>query len=167
MREPLRWIGQAAFHAAVAAVVGLLAAWPSYSQFPDDKAQIKLSLSHGAQRVEACRRRTAEEIAKLDPRERRPNDCSRQRLPVHVQLVVDGELLYDAAIAPSGIAGDGPARVYRKLMVAPGQREIVARLRDSDRATGFDYETRAMVTLLPQQSLAVDFRSDIGGFILR
>ena len=167
MREPLRWIGQGAFYAGVAAIVGLLAAWPSYSQFPEDRAQIKLSLSHGAQRAEACHRRTAEEIAKLDPRERRPNDCSRQRLPVHVQLMVDGELLYDAVVMPGGLAGDGPARVYRKLMVTPGQREIVARLRDSDRAAGFDYETRATVTLQPQQSLAVDFRADSGGFVLR
>jgi hypothetical protein len=43
----------------------------------------------------------------------------------------------------------------------------VARLKDSDRPGAFDYEMRAQVTLVPQQSLAVDFRADAGGFVLR
>jgi hypothetical protein len=167
MLEPLRWVGQGAFFAIVAAFVGLFATWPSYRQFPDEKAQIKLSLSHGAQRAEACRRLTAAEIAALPPSERRPNTCSRERLPVQVQLLLDGVLLYDAVVEPGGLAGDGPARIYRKLEVSPGRREIIARLKDSDRPTGFDYETRAEVTLLPQQSLAIDFRADSGGFVLR
>lgn len=167
MREPRRWIGQAVFYAAAAGLVGLFASWPSYRQFPEDQAQIKLSLSHGAQRTEACRRLTPEEIARLPPRERRPNTCARERLPIHVQLLVDGEVLYDEVVAPGGLAGDGPARVYHKLMVAPGRREVVARLKDSDGSDEFDYETRAEVTLAPRQSLAVDFRSDAGGFVLR
>lgn len=167
MRERLRWAGQTVFFVAVAAMVGLFATWPSYRQFPEDQAQIKLSLSHGAQRVEACRRLTAEEIAKLPPAERRPNTCARERLPIHVQLLVDGELVFDEVVAPGGLAGDGPARIYRKLVVAPGQRELVARLKDSDRPGEFDYEMRAEVTLVPQQSLAVDFRADAGGFVLR
>lgn len=167
MRRPLAWLGQGVFYALAAGLVGLFASWPSHRQFPEDKAQIKLSLSHGAERVEACRKLTAKEIAALPPGERRPNTCARERLPVHVQLLVDGELLFDAEVAPGGLAGDGPARIYRKLVVSPGQREIVARLKDSDRATGFDYETRAEVTLLPQQSVAIDFSANAGGFVLR
>lgn len=167
MREPLRWAGQTVFFVAIAAMVGLFASWPSYRQFPEDQAQIKLSLSHGAQRVEACRRLSAEEIAKLPPAERRPNTCARERLPIHVQLLVDGDLVFDEVVAPGGLAGDGPARIYRKLVVEPGQRELVARLKDSDRPGAFDYEMRAEVSLAPQQSLAVDFRADAGGFVLR
>lgn len=167
MRRPLTWLGQGVFYAVVAVLVGLFTVWPDYRQFPEDKAQIKLSLSHGARRVEECRRLTAKEIAALPPGERRPNDCARERLPIQVQLLVDGELLYDEVVAPGGLAGDGPARLYRKLIVQPGHREIVARLKDSDRASGFDYETRAEVTLRPQQSLAIDFSANTGGFVLR
>lgn len=167
MRERLRWVGQAVFFGVTAAVVGLFASWPSYRQFPEEMAQIKLSLSHGAQRVEACRKLTAEEIARLPPQARRPNTCARERLPIHVQLLVDGEPVFDEVVAPGGLAGDGPARIYRKLLVAPGQRALVARLKDSDRADAFDYEMRTEVTLEPQQSLAIDFRADAGGFVLR
>lgn len=167
MRKPLRWAGQTVFFAAAAGAVGLFATWPSYRQFPEDKAQIKLSLSHGAQRVEACRKLTAEEIARLPPQARRPNTCARERRPIHVQLLVDGELVVDEVVAPGGLAGDSPARIYRKLVVEPGRRELVARLKDSDRPGEFDYETRAEVTLVRQHSLAIDFRADAGGFVLR
>jgi hypothetical protein len=43
----------------------------------------------------------------------------------------------------------------------------VARLRDSDRSEGFDYERTGVLELAPAQSLAIDFRAEMGGFVLR
>lgn len=167
MARVLQYIGQAIVYAALAVTVGFFSSRPLYQQFPEGNAQIKLSFAHGAARKEACRRLTSQEIARLPANERRPNTCSRERVPVHVQLQIDDRVIFDEKLAPTGLAGDGPARAYQKFVVAPGEHTIVARLRDSRRAKGFDYETRREATLAAGQNLAIDFKADAGGFIFR
>jgi hypothetical protein len=146
--------------------IGYFSDRPAHTHFPRDMALIKLSFAHGA-RKEDCRRRTAEELAKLPPNMRRPMVCSRERLPVTVVLLLDGKPLYQAVLPPTGLAGDGPSRVYQRFAVPPGRHELTARLRDTDRGEGFDYERTAKVELAPAQSLAIDFRAEMGGFVLR
>lgn len=128
-------------------------------------AMIKLGFAHGADRVEPCRQRTPEELQALPPNMRRPQECARERMPVVIEIHLDGELLYRDSLPPTGLAKDGPSRVYQRFAVPPGRHELVARLRDSRREEGFDYEKRAVVDLAPQQSLAIDFRPETGGFI--
>jgi hypothetical protein len=167
MNTLFRYAGQAFVYATFAVFLGYFASAPSYSHFPADKALIKLSLAHGAAREGGCRRRTQAELQKMPPNMRRPMDCPRQRLPVVIEFEIDGEILYSASEPPTGLAGDGPSRIYQRFTVSTGKHEIVARLRDSDRTEGFDYEKTATIELAAQQSLAVDFRQEMGGFLLR
>ncbi|HEX6114506.1 MAG TPA: hypothetical protein VFZ10_19590 [Geminicoccaceae bacterium] len=166
MAKPLRYLGQGAVYLLLALGIGYFSDRPTHTHFPPDMALIKLSFAHGA-RKEDCRRRTAEELAKLPPNMRRPMVCARERLPVAVELLLDGEPLYDAVLPPTGLAGDGPSRAYQRFAVPPGRHELSARLRDTDRAEGFDFERTAVVELAPAQSLAIDFRAEMGGFIFR
>jgi len=167
MPKVLQYVGQAIFYAVIALATGYFSVSPSYKQVADDLAQIKFSFSHGAQRVEDCRRLSPKEIAALPPLERRPNTCSRERNPVYVEFVIDGKLIYSEHLQPSGVSRDGPARVYRKFLVPAGSHVVTARLRDTKRDSGFDFETQKDVTLKPGQSLAVDFRTEANGFVLR
>lgn len=167
MANLFRYLGQAIVLAVIAVAVGYLSNGPAWVHFPSDKAQIKLSFAHGAKRKVACKRFTAKEIAKLKRHERRPHNCSRERLPVAVELLLDDRLLFSDILQPSGIARDGPARTYRKFEVDPGNRKITVRLRDSGRATGFDYEKTVNLSLAPLQNLAIDFQADRGGFYFR
>ncbi len=167
MADVVRYVGQAVFFASLAAGIGFLASRPTLEYFPSDSAQLKLSFAHGSQRVAECRRLSVAEIAKLPPRERRPNTCARERVPIRVQILVDDLPIYDEVLQPTGLANDGPARVYRKFRVPPGRHEITARLRDSARLDGFDHEQRITVELAALQNLAIDFRSDHGAFSFR
>lgn len=168
MPDLARYLAQAAVYALAALLVAAFSASPAYRQIPDDAAQIKVSFRHGAQRVEACRRLTPKEIAALPPRDRRPNDCSRTRAPIVVQIVLDGRQLYDAVLEPTGLSRDGPAEMYEKFVVPAGRHRLEARLRDSKRADGgFDYEKAVEVQLAPFQNLAIDFKADQGGFLIR
>lgn len=163
----LQFMGQALFYAAICVIIAYFATRPVYRQFPQDKAQIKMSFAHGAARTRECRRLTPQEIAKLPPNKRRPNTCDRARVAVHVQLDVDGKVIYDARLEPTGLAGDGPARAYEKFIVSPGAHIVTARLRDNRETTGFNYETRRELELVAGQNLAIDFKADAGGFIFR
>lgn len=168
MRELLRYAGQAAVYAVAAAFVAYFSAAPAYRQVPDGMAQIKLSFRHGAARVVNCRRLTSKEIAALPQRERRPNNCTRERAAIVVRIAIDGRTVYDAVLQPTGLSGDGPAEAYEKFLVPAGRHHLEARMRDSKRTDdGFDYEKVVDVELAPFQNLAIDFKADQGGFLLR
>lgn len=167
MPDILRYAGQIVFVVLVMMFVGYFSSRPAYQQFPAGMAQIKMSFAHGGARKIDCRKLTPAEIAKLPANERRPNTCTRERIPLHVQLTLDGELLYDDVLEATGLSKDGPSRTYQKLIVPAGPHLIVVRLRDTKRTSGFDYEATHDVVLQPLQNLAVDFKADAGGFSFR
>ncbi len=165
MTRTMRYVGQVAVFALIAALLGTFADWPSFTRFSSDKAQITLNLAHGGARKGECRRLTPEEIAALPPNMRRPTECPRERLPVLVELTLDDQVLFRESLAPTGLAKDGPSQVHRRFVVAPGRHRLTARLRDSVRTEGFDYEHSAEIDLQPLDNLVVDFRLDRGGFV--
>jgi hypothetical protein len=79
MVKPLGYLGQGAVYLLLGLGIGYFSDRPAHTHSPPDMALIKLSFAHGAQK-EDCRRRTAEELAKLPPNMRRPMVCSRERL---------------------------------------------------------------------------------------
>jgi hypothetical protein len=166
MISPLRLVGQAvAFFLFIAVIAYGTSA--SYTHFPPDQALIKLSFTHGASRPSDCRRRSAEELAKLAPNMRRAVECARGRLPVLTELVVDGTMLLSESLPPTGLSQDGPSRVYRSFVMAPGHHHLAIRLRDTPRTSGFDYTREADVDLAAQQNFVIDFRPEGDGFIFR
>jgi len=165
--SPAQWAGQLLFYAAAAGVTGLFATWPTWSRLPPEEAQITIAFAHGGARKEACRRLSPEEIAALPARERRPSDCSRERVPLRFEFVLDDRPLLARTLPPSGLSRDGPAQLYEKLAVPSGRHTVTVRLADSGRASGFDYESRFDLELRPRQNLAIDFGPDRGGFFIR
>jgi len=168
MPSPLALAAQVAVYALVAASLGFLSESPPWPSFPDDRAEIVLSFAHGGARKGGCRDLTADELAGLAPnmRPKGKQVCPRERVPLQVQLVVDGAVRIDRALPPGGLAGDAPSRIYERLPVAIGEHRLVARLRDSERTEGYDYEMDRKVTLDARQRLVLDFRTDHGGFVI-
>ena len=156
--------GQLGLYAGFALVVAVLSCWPPYARVDLDSAVIKLSFSHAGDLREPCRTLSPEELANLAPNMRSGVDCPRERVPVVVELEIDGERVYRAALPPSGLAGDGPSSVYERFAVPAGPHRIRVRLRDTVRESGFDHESTAEVRLSARQSFVIDFRSELGGF---
>lgn len=165
MRKVLQLVGQVLAYTLFAITVGYFATRPAYTHHDPDNALIKLSFSHAGQRKGDCRQLTPEELAALAPNMRKPLDCPRERLPLVVELLLDGEILFKGELPPSGLAGDGTSTVYEKFPVEPGRHRLTARLRDSARTDGFDYEGETEVTLEPLQVFVVEFKATKGGFI--
>ena len=138
-----------------------------YRQTPRGSAVVMLTFVHGADRKAECRRLTAEEIQKLPPNMRRVQECPRGRRPVYVELDLAGRTVFQASLPPTGIAGDGPSKVYERFVVPAGSYDIAARMRDTPRTDGFDHERRAIVTLTADQLFVIDFRTESGEFVFR
>lgn len=167
MTGPLRCAGQALAYVGFALLLGYFASAPAYTYRPADRAEIKLSFSHGGQRKGGCRPLTPAEIAKLPPNMRRTQACPRERVPLVVEMDVASKLTHREILYPSGLSGDGPSRAYRRFQLPPGEHQLALRLRDSERAEGFDYERSFAVALRPRQNLVIDFRAEAGGFVIR
>lgn len=167
MTPLLRLTGQFLVIVALFAAVSSFAAWPIYRQTPEGSAVVVLAFVHNAARKVECRRLTPQEIAKLPPNMRRVADCPRERLPIYLELDVGGRNVYRASLPPTGIAGDGPSRVYEKFVVPAGEHSIAVRMRDTARTAGFDHERHASITLVPDQMFVIDFSSASGEFVFR
>jgi hypothetical protein len=154
-------------------IVGLFAAvvslsnWPVYRPIPEGYAVVMLSFVHGADRQAECRRLSPAEIAKLPPNMRRVQECPRGRRPLYVELDLGGQPAFRASLPPTGIAGDGPSKVYERFVLPAGEYEVAVRLRDSPRMEGFDHTREARVTLARDRMLVIDFRPESGDFIFR
>lgn len=153
----LRYFGQAAAFAAFVFVVAYFSTSPSYSHLPPEQAMVKISFSHAGRLVGECRKRSEVELAKIAPNMRTSHECPRERVPVAVEFSVDGRGLYSATLEPPGLKRDGRASTYRKFVLAAGRHRFVARMRDSNRADGFDYHSDVVVDLKPRQVLVIDF----------
>ncbi|MDP6707642.1 MAG: hypothetical protein QF893_14960 [Alphaproteobacteria bacterium] len=167
MTSLARYLGQGLAYLLLGLAIAYFSDSPVYTHFSPEMAQIKLNILHGAKPAGKCRRRTAAELAELAPNMRKPFDCPRGRLPVQLELEIDGEQVFAGALPPTGIAGDGPSRVYRRFTVAPGPHRIAVRMRDTAREDGYDYERATEVTLMPKQNFVVDFKAQAGGIVFR
>jgi hypothetical protein len=167
MSRALRVVGQFIVIAALFAGVAWLSDRPAYRQIPEGSAVMMLTFVHGADRRGECRRLSPEEIAKLPPNMRRVQDCPRVRRPIYVELDVDGHNIYTASLPPTGIAGDGPSRVYQRFVLPASTHDVAVRMRDSARAEGFDHERRDSVELSSDQMFVIDYRPESGGFVFR
>lgn len=149
------------------AFLGWLSASPAYEYEDADVAVVKLSLSHAADRVKPCIRRTQQEMAELPPNMRIPEQCERERLPLQVELDIDGAVVARVTARPSGLWNDGPASVYERFAISPGQHRLTARLRDTARSEGWDYTHSETVTFEAGRYFIVTFRAETGGFEFR
>jgi hypothetical protein len=167
MNRALRMFGQFAVIVALFVGVAAFADWPHYRQTPADTGILVLTFVHGADRGAECRRLTPEEIAKLPPNMRRVQDCPRARRPIYVELDVGKAIAYRASLPPTGIAGDGPSRVYQRFVLPVGEYDISVRMRDTPRTEGFDHERTGRIALGPDQMFVIDFRPEAGGFVFK
>ena len=156
-----------AFYVAFAAVIGYLSFWPRYEYGTPGMAEVKISLSHAAERIEPCVLLTPQEIAELAPNMRRTETCERKRVPLVLELEIDGEVVRHLEVSPSGLWEDGPASVYERFELAPGRHRVDLRLRDTARGDGWDYTHSEDIVLEPGRYLTITFRPETGGFGIR
>jgi quinol-cytochrome oxidoreductase complex cytochrome b subunit/coenzyme F420-reducing hydrogenase delta subunit len=148
-------------------VVGWFSVWPRFSLIGEDQAMVSLSFSHAGKRIRECRRLTQEELDRLPPNMRKPEDCPRERLPVRVLFTVDDRSLYEASLPPTGLWSDGAANVYRRLPVASGMQRLFVGMNVSGEADGFDYASEQAMDLAPGQHVVIEFDHERQAFLFK
>jgi hypothetical protein len=162
----LRVVFQLLLYVPLMLLIGYFSSYPRFTQVPAGEALVRLSIVHGAQRLQECRERTPEELAKLAPNMRAAQDCPRERAPLVVELEFDGRIVYQRSVPPSGLRRDGAAAAYHRMQVPAGRHRVVARLRERA-GEGFDYTREANLDIAPGSSLVIDFSVAQGGFVFK
>ena len=157
MPKPLQLVGQAIAYLAFAAFIGYLSLSPPYQYGEPGTALISLIFSHPTKRVDECRKLSPEEIMKLPPNMRTATECARERNLLLVELVLDDILLHSGHEIPTGIWSDGPANVYKKFAVPPGQHRLVVRMNGSGKTQEFDFIYSGDIELQENQNFLIGF----------
>ncbi|MFA7665576.1 MAG: hypothetical protein WCY32_05590 [Burkholderiaceae bacterium] len=165
--RPLHYVAQAILFALFAVFIGYFSTAPQYRHLEEGQALLRISFRHPGKPIADCRVRTPEELASVPLHLRTELDCERERSPVHLQVEVDGELLYDEWVAPSGLRKDGASSTYQRMPIAAGEHLLKVRINDDRRVAGFTYEGERRVQLTEGQVVLVDFIADKGGVIIR
>lgn len=167
MAKVVRYVGQGIAYALFIAAVGYFSTSPPYRYLAPDQGLLRLSFKHPGKIKAECRKRTPEELAKLQPQFRTELDCPRERSPVRVQVELDDAPLYDEVFPPAGLARDGASAGYRRLPIRSGTHALRVRFNDDVRVSGFNYERVAQVDVRPGQVVLIDFNPDQGGVVIR
>jgi hypothetical protein len=101
----VRYLLQAVNYSVFMVIIWYFATSPSVRLIADDEAKITIAFAHAGQLREPCRMLSQEELNKLPPNMRKIDDCPRERSPVTIEALLDGEPLYSAVLQPPGLFG--------------------------------------------------------------
>jgi len=153
----LRYLLQAFNYAIFMALIWYFSTSPAVKVIGDDESMITVAFAHAGKTREACRRLSQEELMKLPPNMRKPEDCPRERSPIIIEATLDGKVIYSETRLPPGMFNDGGVNIYYNSKVPAGRHKFEIKMDDSVRDPGFDYVYEQEVNLKPQQIMLVEF----------
>ena len=162
----VRYLLQAFNYAIFMALIWYFATSPSIRVIEDDEAMITVAFAHAGETREACRMLSQEELMKLPPNMRKIDDCPRERSPIIIEAMLDGEIIFNKTMLPPGIFNDGSVSIYYNSKVPVGKHKFEIKMDDSVRKQGFNYQLTKDINLNTAQILLVEFEP-LKGFIVK
>ena len=164
--KALRYLLQAINYTVFMALIWYFATSPSIRILEEDEAMITIAFAHAGESREPCRRLSQEELSKLPPNMRKLEDCPRERSPVVIQALLNGNTLINETLQPPGLFKDGGVNVYFSGKIPAGSHHFEIRMDDSVRKEGFDHTFEQDINIKPAQILLVNFDSQ-KGFVIQ
>lgn len=90
--------------------------------------QLRLAWSARPERIEQCRQRTEEELARLPQHMRQPLACEGATAEYRLQVRVDGALVFERVVRGGGLRQDRSLYVFHELTLEPGDTALEVRL---------------------------------------
>lgn len=90
--------------------------------------QLRLAWSARPERIEQCRQRTEEELARLPQHMRQPLACEGATAEYRLQVRVDGALVFERVVRGGGLRQDRSLYVFHEVTLEPGDTTLEVRL---------------------------------------
>ena len=159
MDKFVRYFGQAVLYALFFVPLAYFSHAPNYRHMEDDMAVLKVAVRHPGEIIGECKSITGESHGM------RPSSmtgaveiCPRERSPLQLELILDGETLYRAEVPPSGLHNDGISSMYQRFEVSVGPHHLQIRMNDDVKVDGFNWQFEQDITLQPAQVMVASFK---------
>lgn len=157
MTDWRRYAGQAAIYAVFVIFLGYFSSMPHYQASAPDEATLKFTVRHAGKVIGECTALSGTQMENLPANMKVVEVCPRERSPLQLELLLDGELLYAATVQPSGLHNDGVSSIYQRFTVPAGKHQLTARLNDDVNAEDFVFVYTSDVEIEPAQVAVLQF----------
>ena len=120
-----RTVGLALGLAATASVVR--GSYVAMTLHGSDQAILRLAWSARPERIERCRQRSAEELARLPAHMRQAVSCEGTSAEYRLTVRDEGRLVAESVVRGGGLRQDRRLYVFQELPLTPGDRRIEVR----------------------------------------
>lgn len=159
-----QYLGQALAYGLFMLFIAYFSSAPDWAHTQPDEATVKVSIRHAGKILGECRNLSKEEMGKLPPNMKVPQVCPRERSPVSLKILLNGELFYEEIAEPSGLQNDGVSTFYSRFTIPSGEHNISATLWDNSNNEQDRYDFEQRMKISPRQVVVVDFKD---GFIFK
>jgi len=159
MDKPIRYLGQAVMYALFFLPLAYFSHAPSHRYVEEGMAVLKVAVRHAGEVIGECTSITGESHGM------RPSSmtqaveiCPRERSPLQLELIVDGETLYSAQVPPSGLHNDGISSMYQRFEIPAGAHHLQIKMNDDVNVEGYNWQLQQDVDLQPAQVMVASFK---------
>lgn len=117
--------------AALAIALMAVIAWGSSASLTvhgSTAGQLRLAWSARPERIEKCRQRTEEELARLPQHMRQPLACEGATAEYRLHVRIDGALVFERVVRGGGLRQDRSLYVFHEMTLEPGETTLEVRL---------------------------------------
>lgn len=164
--KPIRYLLQAINYTVFMALIWYFSTSPAIHIIADNESVVTIAFAHAGEIREPCRKLSNEELMKLPPNMRKPEECSRARSPLVIEAKLDGEIIYSKIMQPPGIFNDGSVDIYYRRIIPAGKHQFEIKMDDSVRKKGFNYAFKQDMNIKPGQILLIGF-DPLNGFSVK
>jgi len=164
--KPVRYLLQAVNYTVFMALIWYFSTSPAIHLIDEGESIITIAFAHAGEIREPCHKLTQQELMKLPPNMRKPEDCPRERSPIIVEASLDGEVIYRKTLLPPGIFNDGSVDIYYRRKIPAGRHRFEIKMDDSVRKPGFNYIFEQDINIKPAHILLIEFDS-LTGFVVK
>jgi len=158
MDDTRRYLGQALLYVLFFLPIAWLTHLPVHRHLDEGMAELKIAVRHAGAIVGACTPVNAGTYTSLPGDKQRPEICPRERSPLQLELLMDGETLYRATVSAPGLHEDGVASIYRRFTVPAGSHHLQLRMNDDTTVEGYPWVLEQNIDLKPAQVMVASFK---------
>ncbi|MDH3993646.1 MAG: hypothetical protein OEV47_12080 [Gammaproteobacteria bacterium] len=158
MADARRYLGQALLYALFFVPLAYVTHLPRHTHLEQDMAVLKVAVRHAGKTVGECRPIEGAEYDNLPSNMKRQEVCPRERSPLRLELILDGESLYRASVSASGLHSDGVSSMYRRFTIPAGKHHLRLLMNDDVAIEGHTWQLEQDIELQPAQVMVASFK---------
>jgi len=158
MDKARRYLGQALLYGLFFLPIVYFTHLPTHRHLAQDLAVLKIAVRHAGQIIGECTPLGGAEYDKLAPNMKRPETCPRERHPLQVELILDGDTLYRDTVPASGLHSDGVCSMYQRFAIPAGAHHLTLLMNDDEASQGYNWRLEQDIELQPAQVMVASFK---------